>query len=738
MRRVPTPRRALAPALAVLVFAGVAAPAAFGHAAFLGSSPAPGQRVEATPSRIVLRFSEPLNDRLTQAALRNTANGRRVATRSVVIRGRRIVVTPGAALPRGPYRVTWTTVSTDDGHALEGSFSFGLRAQAAGGATIEQDPLARGGWLRAAVRTAMYVVLLFFCGAILLSALRPGWLVPRALEAEAVGGLEPPAARVRERALVSDAGLFAAGLAAVAAVVEAATAAGSLAPGSLSAFFLSSLTGGARIAVVAFILVTLWLAARRPRIAAVAAVCALGAVVASGHANSASPRGLAILVDWIHLGAGSVWLAGGALVLLVWGRAIRTGGRPARIVIARDVLPGFAAVALPAFLLLVVAGSVRAIIELGSVTALWETGYGVVLLIKIALVAAIAVIAWRHAGRVGPRLALADGDAVSDRDERTHWRLLRWEAGLAVAVLVMAGLLSAFPLPPRQADRAAAAQSGGPVCDPACPLPVAGPGELNVAEQAGSEVVAAWIRRSPGGLRGTVRVFDSRGRPAANPIAVPGAAPLVPCGPGCHRFRTAAATDTLRVRVRERDQWYDAGLPARWERGSRVKARALLARAQATMRGLRSMRETERVSSGPGQRARVDYRLVAPDRLAWRTNLGFENVTVGRRQFTRGPGESWIASPTPGGTPFTTRSWFRWTPYSRTIELLGRRRVAGRETAELALADPATPVWTRLRVDVATGRVTRERLIARARFVDHRFYGFDVPLRIAIPQTAGP
>jgi hypothetical protein len=409
-----------------------------------------------------------------------------------------------------------------------------------------------------------------------------------------------------------------------------------------------------------------------------------------------------------------------------------------RTVIVRDVLPGFAAVALPAFLLLAVAGTARAIIELGSVAALWETGYGVVLLVKIALVAAIAVVAWRHAGRLGPRLAGPDGDAVSDRDERTHWRLLRWESGLAVGVLVVAGLLSVFPLPPRQADRAAAAAASGPACDPACPLPVAGPGELNVAEQGGSQVVAAWIRRTPGGLRGTVRLIDSLGRPAANTVAVAGAGALVPCGPGCHRFRTAAATDTLRVRIRERGRWYAADLPARWERGSRAQARALLARAQATMRGLQSVRETERVSSGPGQWAWVAYRLVAPDRLAWRTNLGYESITVGRRQFTRGPGEPWTASPTPGGAPFTTRSWFRWTPYARTVELLGRRRVAGRSTAELALADPATPVWTRLRVDVATGRVTRERLIARARFVDHRFTGFDEPLEIAIPQTAGP
>ena len=228
---------------------------------------------------------------MTEATLRDAGNGRRVATRSIVVSGRRIVVTPAAELARGAYRVTWRTVSTDDGHALEGSFSFGLRAPAAGGATVEQDPLARGGWLRALVRTAMYLALLLFTGAILLAALRPGWLVPPALDGEAPAGLDCGAARTRERSLVADAGLFAAGLAAVAAVVEAATAAGSVAPRSLSAFFLSSLTGAARIAVVAFTLVALWLAFRRPRIAAVAAVCALGRRRRVGPRELGQPAG---------------------------------------------------------------------------------------------------------------------------------------------------------------------------------------------------------------------------------------------------------------------------------------------------------------------------------------------------------------------------------------------------------------------------------------------------------------
>ena len=58
------------------------APPAFGHAAFVGSDPAPGQRVETSPARITLAFTEPLNRRLARATLRPAAGGAPLASRA--------------------------------------------------------------------------------------------------------------------------------------------------------------------------------------------------------------------------------------------------------------------------------------------------------------------------------------------------------------------------------------------------------------------------------------------------------------------------------------------------------------------------------------------------------------------------------------------------------------------------------------------------------------------------------
>src|SRR5436190_1809727 len=140
-------RRAVASGFAWGVCLAVFAPAAGAHSAFLGSTPEPGTRLSRAPLRVTLSFTESLNDRLSKASLVD-ADGKRVTVSSAVS-GKRLAVTPTRRLARGAYRVSWHTVSTEDGHALEGSFSFGVRAPAVGNDhDVQVSPLARDGWVR--------------------------------------------------------------------------------------------------------------------------------------------------------------------------------------------------------------------------------------------------------------------------------------------------------------------------------------------------------------------------------------------------------------------------------------------------------------------------------------------------------------------------------------------------------------------------------------------------------------
>jgi copper transport protein len=706
---------------------------ALGHAAFVGSTPAPGVRLEASPSRLTLSFTEPLNRRLSTAKLVAVDGGQtqRVSVRPVG--ARRIELVPASPLQRGAYRIAWHTVSTEDGHALEGSYSFGVRAPAAGGVhSLEQSPLARAGWVRIALRGALYAFALVFVAALLLPLLtrRARWLVPDVLAASM------PVARVRERqARVVAAVSWLTVLAAIGATLaEAADAAGTLTPARVADFLLANQAGAARVLVVVFFFGAAFWCQLRPRVAAGFAVLALGALAASGHASSASPRLPSILDDWLHLVSAAVWAGGIALVVAVWGPALRRIGQPARLAMAGEVLPRFGRVALPAFALAASTGLVSLLTQLGHLDALWQTAYGRVLMVKIALVGLAAALSATHALRLRPRL-LSANPHPRERVERRHWRMLRVEPLVGGAAVAAVGVLVAFPLPPRQLGDAdeARANPGAP-CDP-CPLARPAPDELAVADRAGRYLVAAWIRRRPDAIAGTIRAIDYQGRPATVPVRIVDAA-MTACGAGCRRFRAPATVDAVTVAVAAAGRRDVVELPARWRADENARARRLLTAAQATMRGLRSVVEFEQVTSGPGSYAATEYALEAPDRLRYRTNARAESVVIGRRQWLRAPGSDWQRGEYGSGLSFSTRSWFRWTPYARAVRLLSVRREGARRVAELALMDEATPVWFRLTVDLASHRVISEHMAARAHFMRSVYSRFNEPVRIEPPRGA--
>lgn len=703
---------------------------AFAHAAFVGASPQPGARVETAPSRITLSFTEPLQRRLSSVKLIELASGKQIPVALSTDGKSRLLMVPRATLKTGPYRLNWHTVSTEDGHALEGSFSFGVRAPAASGEhALEQSPLARNGWLRVVMRALLYMAALPFVAALLLPVLlrrSPSWLAPGRLgDAAAVG-----AVRKRERELTGDIGWLATSAAVGVALVESADAAGSLSAAALRDFLLGNVAGIARLSVVLLLAGAVLIWERRPRVATALGVLALGSVAVSGHASSVSPRVPSVLNDWLHLLSGSAWLGATVLLALVWGPTLRRADRELRRSVARDVLVPFGRVALPAFALVCMTGLVSLVTQVGRLSALWTTDYGRVLAVKIAIVALIAAVSALHALRLRPRLLGPTGDA-SAAQERRHWHLIHAEPALGSGVITAVAFLVVFPLPPRQlgdADQARAAAA----CDP-CPLPKPRADELSVATGAGSHLVAAWVRRTPTAVTGTVRVSDIRGQPGGGPFVIVGAE-QTSCGTGCERFRTSEVSGFLQVRVSERGRSYVARLPTTWRESDNLRARRLLLAAEGAMRGLQTARQLEEVTSGPGSYARTDYRLVAPDRMAFRTDRGAQGIIVGDRQWRRVQPLAWKSSEYGSGLPFATRRWFRWSTYGRTVRLLREDRRNGMRVAELALFDEGTPVWFRLTVDLATARVLREQMTTKGHFMTTRYYAFNQPLTVTSPK----
>lgn len=738
------PRRTV-PALLCISGVMLVAPAvASGHAAFLEAAPAPGESLRASPAELTLQFTEPLDRSLTSAVLLDLATGRGLPVAVAEGAERELIVRPRTELQRGVYQVKWHTVSTLDGHALEGTLAFGVKRDIAGvHSSLEQSPLARGGLLRMGLRGLFYAALLFFAAGIGMAVLRSprgeatAWLVPSGIRgAMGEAGRDPGRLARRAWRLTINAGWIAVTAAVGVAIGEAIDASGGLRPEGLTAFLVSNVAGAGRVLVVGAVLAAVVLAPRRRLGSAFALAVAFLAIALSGHANSSEYRLVAVLTDWVHLLAGTIWVGGLAQIAATWLPGVRGASQSLRSLVMSSVLAPFGRIALPAFLVSVLTGLTSALVELGSAERLWQTPYGRVLLIKLGLVVAIALLSFWHSSRLRPRL-ISTSSPGDPRLDRRHWRLLGFEPFIGLLVVLAAGVLVTFPIPPSQVTETAAAEAPTVACDP-CPQPTPRRDELAVAEQVGSNIVAAWISRVPGAYRGRLQVLGRKLVPVPERPTLRGGS-LSACGPGCWRFEVDGRRPTLEVSVTEGGRRRRTTLPARWAPDGERQARDLLNRAQSTMGGLDSVRQRERVTSGPGSLAETVYRLVAPDRLSFTTAAGVRGITIGGRQWLLQPELGWRQEPyAGGGPPFRTRSFFRWTSYARSVRLLRVSGQSGNRTAEIALMDPGTPVWTRLTIDLATYRVLAARVIADAHFMDQRFSAFDAGLSVTRPTARGP
>src|SRR2546423_423249 len=108
-------------ALTLLLALAGAAPAE-GHAALLGTRPAPESRLPRAPAAVALRFGEPVVAG-PRALVVTDGRGRRVSGAS---REREsTLVAPLRRLPPGRYAVRWRVLS-DDGHVETGAFGFAV------------------------------------------------------------------------------------------------------------------------------------------------------------------------------------------------------------------------------------------------------------------------------------------------------------------------------------------------------------------------------------------------------------------------------------------------------------------------------------------------------------------------------------------------------------------------------------------------------------------------------------
>lgn len=415
---------ALLPLLVLLV---PAAPAS-AHATLVSSSPEDGAVVAEAPREVELTFDEPVRLAADGLALFD-ASGEPV---EVSGRSEDAVVTarPGA-LTDGSYVLTWRVVSAD-GHPIAGSLTFSVGAPSPSVAAPQPPGSSPASLTRvlSAVTALYYLALLLAAGLVaFLTVLLPG-------DVRADGARRRLIATARIAATVATAAVWA--MLPLTLVYRAG--------GGLGLLLSPTRWGptGALDQVVA-LLTTLALALVAARLgapggtdrrlvqAAAAAALVLPALV--GHTRAVEPQLALVVLDALHLVAGSVWLGG------LTGLALTLSAVAGRPRLAASLLARFSAVAAGCLAVLVAAGAVLTWRIVGSWSGLVGTDYGRALLVKVALVALVAGLAAWNRFALLPRTGADGGFEAGRRAVGVVRRTVVAEVGLLVAVLAVTGVL---------------------------------------------------------------------------------------------------------------------------------------------------------------------------------------------------------------------------------------------------------------------------------------------------------
>lgn len=399
------------------------------HASLVHAEPASGSVLAQAPAAITLGF----NEDVTPTRIRIIdADGRSAAPRAVHAEGATLTVQL-PALGQGSHALSWHVISTD-GHPVSGVLTFSVGAPTAAPAAAEpmRGTLMAAIWL---ARVAVYLGLFVGVGGVFFRAW-VAWNAPRRdIATRAIGAV----------LLLGLLGACAAPGLQGADMLGLDTAQG-LSPhawrtGAASPY---GLTLG--LAASAMLLA---LAARYLRgpgaVRAVSLLALIGtglALSASGHASTAPPQWATRPAVFLHAVAATLWL--GALLPLAG--ALRQGGGASTHTLSR-----FSRLIIYPLAVMVAAGVVLASVQLGHPSALLDTDYGRVLVLKLALVAAILLLAARHRWRLTG--AVMRGQAGTARRLR---RSIMVETVMMLAVLAVVALWRFTP-PPRALTPAARA-----------------------------------------------------------------------------------------------------------------------------------------------------------------------------------------------------------------------------------------------------------------------------------------
>jgi copper resistance protein D len=173
---------------------------------------------------------------------------------------------------------------------------------------------------------------------------------------------------------------------------------------------------------------------------------AVAAIAWTGHGQNGAVAGALLhpLSDALHLLAAAIWIGALAWLLLLLSPYTQTPRSE-----IEQALAGFSGVGPAVVACLLITGIVNSLFLIGPQNALslWRTAYGLALIFKLALFAAMFALATVNRFRLTPRLAMAaEGVAVGEALQAFKGTIAA-ETALAALVLAAVALMGALPPP---------------------------------------------------------------------------------------------------------------------------------------------------------------------------------------------------------------------------------------------------------------------------------------------------
>lgn len=550
------------------------------HAILLRSDPAKGAVLTTSPTVVRMWFTESLNPSFSTARVLNGSKQRvdKNNAHVAIDDQTEMDVNLPPKLPPAVYVVIWRTQSASDGHILTGSFIFTVAnpdgsTQKLNGAVPGQDQLGSStgasiGQLDGSALFSLIMITLVETGAVFWVGAQLWHSFVTQTPSESKNQEQQPIltnAEQRFDRLFSIPTLLLIFFADIGVLLGQAITltGGQLAPACSPSILLNLIGGGnfgfywsmRQVVIIGALLLTTYalLSKQRSKVFKeifswanlILSLALLMALTLSGHAAAVSGNlaTFAVLSDWLHLLAASLWVGGMMYIATTYIPVLMRIATKERIGSLIAVLPRYSPLAIAGVIIMSVTGPLNATTRMASVEQLLSTTYGRVLLVKTLLVCGLLLTSAWHVFVLRPKLAkdykkyntsskvevvgaksvgsvatlvVPETKGIERSIELQGRRLintLRWEPLLGIALLLCTGLLTVFsgtlvPATNTQAQQQVVA-----------PVPTTPSNPFNVTQKTTDGKFTLTFKVTPnsfGNNEFTVNVLDSKGQPDTN------------------------------------------------------------------------------------------------------------------------------------------------------------------------------------------------------------------------------